>query len=354
MKKYVFLYTFTAMLLAAILITGQTIKKTMIKVSVVKVIPSTAEDTVTCTGKVESFAGNNIYATESGTVKKMYVKTGDKVSAGQSIMDILPVASSSNSSSTASQSYNYSSAYEAYAAYLNHSQTASSESNAESSSTEENLNSSANADTSKKVYTLKASTAGIVESLAVSAEGTYINSSKPAAVIRNENGVQVRLSVDESQIADLKEGQKVQISGIGFKSSVYAGVIQSIASEAKQLVSTTGQETVIEAIASVKNPGSDIKPGFTAKAKITTSHSNNVIIVPYEAVREDSKGNEFVYCAVRNKAKKVAVVTGREFDNGFEIKKGIKASDFIITDPDDIYEDAEVIPISVTAGGTND
>lgn len=339
MKKTVMLLSFTAILIAAILISGQIIKDTMIKVTAVKAIASTAEDTVTCTGKVETQDGSNVYAPDSGVAEKIYVKEGDKVKAGQPIMDISYAASSYSSSSITS----YNNAYDAYAAYLGRTQSSSSISPSSTSSDD--------SDNSRKISTVKAPISGIVESIAATTAGTYINSNKPAATIQNENGVQVRLSVDESQIADLKAGQKVQITGVGFKNSVYSGLIESISTEAKQLVSTTGQETVVEAIASVKNPGADIKPGFTAKVKVITSHNNNVMILPYEAVREDSDGNEFVYRIIGNRAKKTLVTTGREFDSGFEIKNGIKVNDLIIDNPDDVSENAIVIPASVKSAG---
>lgn len=346
MKKTVMLLSFTAILIAAILISGQIIKNTMIKVTAVKAVASTAEDTVTCTGKVETMDGSNVYAPDSGVAEKIYVKEGDKVKAGQPIMDISYAASSYSYSSSSSSITSYNNAYDAYAAYLGRTQSSSLSSSSSPSST-----SSDYSDNSRKISTVKAPISGIVESIAATTAGTYINSNKPAATIQNENGVQVRLSVDESQIADLKAGQKVQVTGVGFKNSVYSGLIESISTEAKQLVSTTGQETVVEAIASVKNPGADIKPGFTAKVKVITSHNNNVMILPYEAVREDSNGNEFVYRIIGNRAKKTLVTTGREFDSGFEIKNGIKVNDLIIDNPDDVNENAIVIPTSVKSAG---
>jgi RND family efflux transporter MFP subunit len=352
MKKYVLLYTFTAIMVAAILMSGQAMKNSVTRVTTVKVTPSTAEDTVTCTGKVESFPGNDVYATDPGVVQKIYVRVGEKVTAGQAIMDILPISSSSTTSSAAVPSYN--SAYEAYAAYLSRSQSQSSAGAGETSSSDtQSSNFSSGSEAGSKIYTLKASNSGIVESLSPSSTGAYVGVEKPSAVIRNENGVQVRLSVDESQVSNLKEGQKVQISGVGFKNSVYTGSIESISSEAKQAISTTGQETVVEVIASVKKPGSDIRPGFTAKAKITTSQSNHILIVPYEAVREDSQENEFVFCVVNGRAKKVSIVTGREFDNGFEVKSGIRANDLVITDPDDVSEGAKIVSFGTAAGETH-
>lgn len=344
MKKYVILYVATATLIAAIVLLGNFIKQSVVRVSVARLEPSTAEDTVTCTGRVESYPGNSVYATIPGVVQKIYVQPGDTVSTGQAIMDIMPAASTSSSSSSIS----YGAAYDAYEAYLR-SQSANLSSAPASSSEEESVPDESNTQT----YTLVAGNAGTVESLASVSVGSYLDASSPAAVIRNENGMLVRLSVDESRIAEIKEGQKVQISGVGFKNSVYSGVIKSIAEEAKQLVLTTGQETVVEVIASVDKPGSDIKPGYTAQAKITTSQNAKILCVPYGAVRADADGNEFVFCVVNGRAKRTVIVTGKEFDDGFEVKSGLKSGDLVITNPDDVTDGAKVMVVKTAVGKTN-
>lgn len=341
------LYTFTAAIILSIVAVGNSMKGSVTRVTTVKAMPSTVENTITCTGRVETFPGNCVYASKPGVVEKIYVKPGDTVKAGESIMDIRPVSSASSSASTSSIP-DYSKAYAAYEALLKSQSSAAPPSGMFPSGAQSGTSSTE--ESNSEEYTLETSTSGIVESISPAAVGSYVDSSSPVAVIRNENGLQVRLSVDESQVSDLKDGQKVQISGVGFKNSVYSGNIKSISDEAKQTIITTGQETVVEVIASVNNPGPDIKPGFTAKAKITTSQNNHVLNVPYEAVREDSENNEYVFCAVNGKAKKVMIVTGREFDTGFEVKSGIKSGDAIITNPDDVSDGAKIVTIGSAAG----
>lgn len=353
MKKYVTLYAFTAAAVALILIAGHSVESSMVRVTAMRITQSTVEDTITCAGKVEDYPGNSLYAPQAGIVSKLYVKVGDTVSVGQAIMDITPSnasasSASSDSSSSSTAAANYSAAYEAYSKYLQEYQPGGASSgNAGSSSTDYSQASS----NSAGVYTLKAVNAGTVKSLAVSAVGALISPSSPAVVIKNGNGMQVRLSVDESQISDLKTGQKVQVSGVGFKNSLYSGSVLSVSNEAKQTLLTTGQETVVDVVASVDNPGADIKPGFSAKVKITTSQNNRVLCVPYEAVRENPDESEYVFCEAGGKAKKVPIVTGREFDTGFEVKTGIKAGDIVITDPDDVSDGKKVVIVKMATGG---
>lgn len=345
MKKYVILSLATAVMIAAIALTGHAVKQSIVCVETVRMAPRTAEDTVTCTGKVESYPGNSLYAVTPGIIRKIYVKEGEQVSSGQAIMDIVPLASDSSSSALSASSS--SDAYEAaYAAYLR-----AQSPNSSSSSALSLPSGDASEEKQSSKYTLFAGNAGTVESLASGTIGSYIDTSSPAAVIRNDSGMLVRLSVDESQAADLKQGQKVQFSGAGFKNSTYFGVIKSIALEAKQTVLSTGQETVVEAVASVDKPGDDMKPGYTAKAKITTLQNARVLCAPYDAVREDAEGNEYVFLAVNGKAKKTGIVTGKEFDDGFEVKKGLKNGDLVITNPDDVTDGGQVAVTGELAGG---
>ncbi len=315
MNRYTVLMASTVLAVGAVLLSGRLVKNSIVRVSAVRMAPATAEETILCTGTVESLEDSKVYATSSGEVEKIYVKEGDAVKRGEHLMDVA-VPSGYSQPQVPTE-------YQMYSSYLNQSQAASSSGN--------------------RTETLTAPADGTVRSVSVE-EGMYVGTTEPAAVIKSSRGVQVRLSVEESQISEMKVGQPAQITGAGFQDSVYSGAVESISNEAKQLTTASGVETVVEAVVSVKNPGSDIKPGFTAKAKITTSKSSHMLILPYEAVCEDDAGNEFVYRFVSGRAVKTTVLTGKEFDTGFEIRQGLKAGDVAITNPDSVSSGARVVP----------
>jgi RND family efflux transporter MFP subunit len=327
MKKYVMLFTFTVLLGASIVGYGRYVKDSIPIVEVLKVIPSTVEDSVVCTGKVEYASSGSVYAPAASISRKVYVKNGDFVYAGQKLMDVTTI-------STDQMDEGSSGLGEAYAAFLN--QTSGS--------------SSLPSETETK--TLTSPISGRITSIAVTDAGYYIDPSKPAVEITGTAGLQLRLSVNESQISDIKPGQKAEITGAGFRNSTYYGKVKDISSEAKQLYSTTGQETVVEVVVSVDNAGDDIKPGYSAKAKITISDNNNVLVAPYESVRADNDGNEYVFRLVRNKAVKTAITTNREFSDGFEVKKGLSANDRVIENPDSI-SDGEFVLATAGSGASH-
>ena len=125
MRKYVMLAGFTIILSAAIIIAGQSVKNSMVKVTAVKVIPETADDITVCSGKVESLDDSKVYVPSAGLSRKIYVKAGDQVTAGQPLMDVATYSSSDDGDSGGS----YQEAYEAYTSYFNHSSSVPSSKN---------------------------------------------------------------------------------------------------------------------------------------------------------------------------------------------------------------------------------
>ncbi|WP_195199717.1 efflux RND transporter periplasmic adaptor subunit [Faecalispora jeddahensis] len=352
MKKYGMLFSFTLILSLLIIHAGNVYKGTYVPVSVVKVSPITAESSVySNNGTVERVDSRNIYAQAGAVVQKIHVKTGDSVKAGQVLMT-LSVSSAQDISDTVSlpdslNEQTYQDLLETY-----YSQIAGGNSSTvvpETSSSSEQGSSSASSSASSpqepaetKDVEITAPVAGVVTSVAISEQET-VERNKAVMTVSASSDLQVRLAVNESQISEIKIGQRAVITGAGFH-TVYEGTVTSISSEAKQEYHTTGTETVVEVLVRIQNPKSDIKPGFSAKARIITEESKNVLVAPYEAVRADDDGKEYVYLLHGRKAIKVPVTTRKEFESGFEVLSGLKNQDTIIMNPDSITDGAAVLP----------
>lgn len=312
MKRYAVLFAFTLLALGSILLAGKTAIGSIPRVDFLTVQPMTEEESVVCTGKVEEISDGNVFAPTSAVAKKVYVKAGDRVSKGQALM-VLSVPSQTGEARGAG--------YDAIGG-------------------EEDADTAENGAT----VTLTAPTGGTITSVSVIKTGSLVGTDKPAVTIQSSSGLQIRLNISESQIAEIKVGQKVQITGVGFRNSTYSGTVKEIASEAKQVVTSTGQTTVVEVVVGIDHPGDDIKPGFTAKAKIITTSDASILIAPYQAVQADESGNEYVFRLVGNKAVKTSIVTGMEFDGGFEVKKGLSQGDRVLYDARDTTDGEHVIP----------
>ena len=328
MKKYVTLCTFTALIICSVAILGAFLRNSVVQVSTVKVGSLTVENSVTCSGRVERIATTNVYATAASLVKNVYIKVGDKVKAGQTLMQVEVPSEKIDTS-------NLPSGYEGLLSqYSEQLQSAQSQSAA-------------------TIQNVVAPVTGEVTSVSTT-NGSYVTAGIPIAVIADDSGLQVRLSVNESQISDIKVGQKAVITGVGFKNSSYSGTVKKISSDAKQIVSTTGQETVVEVIVSVDELGNDIKPGYSAKVKIITSRNSGVLVAPYEAVRADKDGNEYVFKLKGNRAVKTPISTQKEFDSGFEVVSGLSNNDVVIENPDNVSNGTHVIPSAKGTVSSND
>lgn len=359
MKKYGLLFSFTLVLSLLIIHAGNVYKGNYVPVSIVKVSPITAESSIySNNGIVERVDSRSVFVQTGAVVEKIHVKNGDTVKAGQVLMT-LSVSSAQLAQGTGSMPSNsldeqtYQGLLQAYYNQISGGSDSSSaaaatiptapEASAQSSSAAAVSSAPTNFDSSEtKEVEVTAPIAGVVTSIPVSEQAT-VDRSKPVITISASTDLQVRLSINESQISEIKVGQRAIITGAGFH-TVYEGKVTSISSEAKQEIHTTGTETIVEVIVRIQNPKKDIKPGFSAKAKIITEESKNVLVAPYEAVRADDDGKEFVYLLQGRKAVKVPVTTRKEFESGFEVLAGLKDQDSLITNPDSIKDGAAVLP----------
>lgn len=337
MKKFVMLITFTVAAVAILLVSGYLIRNSATEVSAVKVNTLTVENSVNCSGRVERVATKKIYGPSAAVVRDVYVKVGDHVTVGQTLMDV-EVPSDKDKIETSSLPSNIPPEYENYInQYGNQIQSA--------------LNQSSSPDKMTKAITSPLS--GEITALTAAKLG-YITESTPVATIADDSQLQVRLTVNESLISDIKIGQKAVITGVGFKNSTYSGTVKSISPDAKQEITATGQETVVEVVVSIDNASSEIKPGYTAKAKILTSKDYGVLIAPYEAVRADKNGNEYVYKINGKRAERAPIVTSKEFDDGFQVLSGLSKDDVIIENPDNITNGAFIKPSDKKAVSSDD
>ena len=310
LNKYLLLSGLSLAAAISVFGAGKWYQASIPRVSYTQVTAVSAEDFVSCMGKVERTGSSNVSAERAGVASSVTVAPGDRVSAGQTLgqVTMLPAGSSQQD------------AVEAYAAFLD-GQTPQ---------------------VQLETRDLVSPIDGTVTSVAIEQDG-YVRAGQTAVVVSSGNGLQLRLTVGESQIADLRVGQRAEITGVGFRDSVYTGVITEIADEATQTLSGTTQETVVEVLASVEDPGDDIKPGFSVKARIVTQEKENVLIAPYETVGADADGSEYVFVYRDGRAVRADVETGEEYDSGFEIVSGIREGDILLCEPDWLSDGARVL-----------
>lgn len=352
-KKVGILLGVSAVMILGIVLAGNYSKSQAVHAETMVLQQVSEENTVTCTGKVENSKQRKVYINQNAVAQEIYVEEGQRVEKGDVLMSIkLPmekVAQGSSSSpvpeSSSSETVDVSAISNLYGLNASQSQQLQQYLDSSSTASEENTTTETQAPLQEELIQVTAPVAGVVSS--VNAKDHEGVGSQPAAVISENEGLQVNLSVNESQISSIAVGQKAEITGVGFQGKSYTGTVTKISNIAQQVVSATGQETVVTVIVKVDNDNEEslewIKNGFTAKCKIITSVDQDRIVVPYEAVLAEDSGQEYVYKVVENRAVKTYITTGKEFENGFEVRKGLSKGDEIIKNPDAVSDFQRVI-----------
>lgn len=312
MKRYVMLITFTSIVIAGILLYGRLQTSSGTEITAYKVKTTMIEETVTCTGRVEAAESEDVYVKIPCVADKVYVKTGDKVKKGDTLFSVDVDATKQVIASAAGIS--------------------------PSLVSDDQIKKEITAPISGKIRSINASS------------GNSVNTESPCAVISSSDALQVKVSIQESRLKNIKVGQLAVVSGIAFTVSEYQGVVSFISSTARQQYVGTTTETVVDAVISLSEKDDSLKPGLSAKSKILVGSEKNSIVIPYEYVLQDEFNNEYVYLYKDGYSIKCVVKTGKELTNGFEILSGLSPGDLVIKNPDKIKKAGEKVRLFSEGG----
>ena len=158
----------------------------------------------------------------------------------------------------------------------------------------------------------------------------------------------ILISVDETDILALKEGQEAEVVVGSVSDEVLTGEVTEISREA---VTATGV-TLYSAEITVDNvPG--MLPGMTADVDVKIEGVENAIIIPVEALRQTS-AISYVFTTYDEETRQyggmVEVTTGMQNDTHVEILSGLKVGDTVYyTKQENFFE----LIFSAMSGGMN-
>lgn len=152
--------------------------------------------------------------------------------------------------------------------------------------------------------------------------------------------MQVVADVDEADIGDVKEGNRVTFTVDAYPDDVFEGSVTQVRQEA----TTTNNVVTYEVVISADNQDLKLKPGLTANVTIFTKEMSGVLNVPSKALRftptKETVGNrKIVDVNAKNKVwveegntlKAYAVNIGTSDGTNTEILSGIKEGQKVIT-----------------------
>jgi len=164
---------------------------------------------------------------------------------------------------------------------------------------------------------LRAPRAGTVYSMPVR-PGAFVHPGDLLVEVAELSTMQVRAFVDEPEIGKLSPGQKVSITWDAIPGRVWPGVVTRVPTT----VVSRSTRTVGEVLCEVDNQDLKLLPNVNVNTMIITAIRESVITVPREAVHED-EGRSYVYAIQDGKLRRTEVKTGISSLTRIEVREGL-------------------------------
>lgn len=262
------------------------------------VAPANIMNSITATGTIEPVTSVTVGTQVSGIVSKLFVDYNSVVKKGQVIaeLDKTNLMSQLNTAktqlATAQSQLNYQSAnYKRYKTLFEKGLVAADDfDNAKLSYTQakEQVVSAKEevqrAQTNLGYATITSPIDGVVLSKSVEEGQTVAASfSTPElfTIAQDLTNMQVVADVDEADIGDVKEGERVTFTVDAYPDDTFEGEVKQVRQEA----TTTNNVVTYEVVISAPNADLKLKPGLTANVTIYTAERKGVLSVPSKALR---------------------------------------------------------------------
>lgn len=161
-------------------------------------------------------------------------------------------------------------------------------------------------------------------------------------IAKDLTDMQVIADIDEADIGDVREGERVSFTVDAFPEDVFQGRVTQV----RQVATTTSNVVTYQVVIAAPNHDLKLKPGLTANVTVFTQELNGVLAIPSKALKfvpnekmltkeqtiQDCEGKHKVWVLDGNVFKAIPVTVGLSNGMKTEIKSGLKAGQKIITE----------------------
>lgn len=187
-------------------------------------------------------------------------------------------------------------------------------------------------------------TSGTISSISLVEGAISMPKSSVVTIIQAED-VLVRMTVNESDIDKVGVGDDVVFKASATNDIKYHGQVERLFPTATKTLIGTSQVTVIDLYVKLSERYERLRPGYTVNGVVKRPASDEIYVLPYEAVGQDENDKEFVYLVSDSFSQKCFVKTGRELENGIEILSPQLYGQKVILNSADVKKDNMLIHI---------
>ena len=319
---------------------------------------ATISNSVTATGTIEPVTSVDVGTQVSGIVAKLYVDYNSVVKRGQIIAELdktnliseLNIAKANLSDAQSQLKYQkanydrYTTLYQKGLVSADEFETAQLSYRQTVETVRQRQESVAKAQTNLGYATITSPIDGVVLAKEVEEGQTVAASfSTPTlfTIAQDLTDMRVIANVDEADIGNVKEGERVSFTVDAFPDDVFEGSVTQVRQEA----TTNNNVVTYEVVISAPNKQLKLKPGLTANVTIYTLEKQHVLSVPNKALRftptaelagknkiKDCKGSKKVWTLSNNVFEAHPVTVGITDGINTEILGGIAKGTRIITE----------------------
>jgi len=301
----------------ATLITVQTVKDTLF------------QHFIELQGNVETTQNVIIYPEFQGTLTRVFVTEGDRVSKGQVLARIDDGGLSSQLGQLEAQAALAKTTYErqkrlwdqSIGSEIQYLQTKTSYESAEKA---------VNQMKSQLAKTaVRAPFSGVIDDV-ITEQGTVVSAGQQLFRIINLKDMHIKADVPERFIKNVTKGKNVTV-----EFPILGETITTTVKQTGNYINPNNRTFSVEV--DVPNTAGTIKPNLTAKLKINDYTSENAILIPLHVISEDGQGAQYVYTALTEtnnqvSAKRKFITTGKAQGDYIEILDGLNTGDQIIVE----------------------
>ncbi len=292
-------------------------------VAVYTVTPTDFEEYITLPAVVSAYREVNLGLTNGGRVTTIHTDKGDRVSAGDVLLETDDVVLRANlQNAEATVEYNRKEFQRSEKLFREGSITEAAYDAAKFQLTQ----SESALDIARKRLeeaTLEAPFAGTVTGR-MAEVGDLLGPGSPAFRIVDTDRVKINTGIPEKYIADFKKGNRVIVHFDAIPGERFKGTIDYVSPEANTSVRTFPAEIV------VKNRDGIIRPGIMGDARLLRKVHENALMVPVNAVVEAQEGRSVLVALPDSTAEKRTVEIGASSDLFFMVTKGVQSGDRVI------------------------
>ena len=286
-----------------------------------------------------------IYPEMAGTLQKVYVKEGDRVSKGQLLATIDDGGMSSQLSQLKSQATLAKTTFERQERLWKQNigseiQYLQAKTNYESS---ENMVSQAQSQLGKS--SIRAPFSGIIDNV-IKDQGTVVAPGQGSEVFRlvNLSDMFIEVEVPETYLGSVVKGKEALVYF-----PVLGDSITTKIRETGNFINPSNRSFEVEI--PVPNKEGKIKPNLTAKVNINDYTSENAILIPTSIISENAEGEQYVFVAEEpnseNEAvvKRIIITTGKTQGAKIEVLSGLEDGNLIIKEGARSVKDGQKVKI---------